>query len=252
MPSPQAKVANRLIWLTGELFTRQPRGPQARALAAKLGLKTEPIIKTVHGLRKLLDGIAGPIGQAADRPAASTLGGVPCYVWNTATVKTLLYFHGGAFVGGSIKSHTAIGSALAQKTGRRVIFVDYRLGPEFRHPAAVEDCASVFATLLKDGLEPSDAVFAGDSAGGNLAVTTCLKLLQDGLPLPRAVACFSPWFDGALGGQSYLDNAHRDAMLCLADIQWMRDHYAGADDLQDPLLSPMCADKKTWPSCRRC
>lgn len=245
MPSLQAKTVNRVIWLCGELYTRQPRGPQLRALAAKLGLKTQPVIQTVFGLRKLLEGVAGLIGQAAIRPIQTTLAGVPCFVWNTATAKTLLYFHGGAFIGGSLRSHAAICAALAKKTGRRVIFVDYRLGPEFRHPAAVEDCAAVFVALHKDGLPALDCVFAGDSAGGNLVVTTCLKLLQDGQPLPQALACFSPWFDAELRGQSYHDNANSDAMLCLTDIQWMRDHYASANDLKDPLLSPMHADKKT-------
>ena len=101
--------------------------------------------------------------------------------------KLLLYWHGGGYVVGGCDMHRQMVSHIARAGRIRALLPEYRLSPENKFPAAVDDAVAIYRTLLEMGLHAQDIVFAGDSAGGGLAVATMLALRDAGDPL-RACA----------------------------------------------------------------
>jgi epsilon-lactone hydrolase len=106
--------------------------------------------------------------------------------------RIVLYCHGGGFQVGSIGSHLGLVRRLAGAAQARVLAFDYRLAPEHRCPAALEDAVSVYRWLLNRGMPRSRIAFAGDSAGGALAVGIAVAARNNGLPMPACIALISP------------------------------------------------------------
>ncbi|APH55548.1 Caprolactone hydrolase [Granulibacter bethesdensis] len=150
---------------------------------------------------------------------------------------TLLYLHGGAYLGCSPATHRPITSFFA-RAGFEVYAPAYRLAPENPFPAAVEDALAVYRALLDSGIPPARLAIAGDSAGGGLALSLMLAAKQAGLPLPVAAALFSPWTDLAATGASLKYNAHRDVMLD-GDVSRAAALYLQGADPYHPLASPL-------------
>src|SRR5206468_637913 len=100
---------------------------------------------------------------------------------------------GGVYVIGDAFQAAELASQVGRRTRARVISVDYRLAPEHPYPAAVDDALAAYQALLHDGTAPSDVVFAGESAGGGLAVATLVNARDHGLPLPAAALVMSPY-----------------------------------------------------------
>ncbi|WP_072563962.1 alpha/beta hydrolase [Granulibacter bethesdensis] len=150
---------------------------------------------------------------------------------------TLLYLHGGAYLGCSPATHRPITSFFA-RAGFEVYAPAYRLAPENPFPAAVEDALAVYRALLDSGIPPACLVIAGDSAGGGLALSLMLAAKQAGLPLPVAAALFSPWTDLAATGASLRYNAHRDVMLD-GNVSRAATLYLQGADPYHPLASPL-------------
>jgi len=124
-------------------------------------------------------------------------GGVPAE-WITpadAVDGVLLYIHGGAWTLGWNPLHRWLVGNLARATGLRALALDYRLAPQYPFPAALEDCLAAYRWLLAGGARPEKIVIGGDSAGGNLTLTTILALRDSGDPLPAAGVCLSPVTD---------------------------------------------------------
>src|ERR1700738_1286910 len=96
----------------------------------------------------------------------------------------VLYFHGGVYAMGDAFQAASLASQVGRRTRARVISVDYRLAPENPYPAAVDDALAAYEALLHNGTDPSDIVFAGESAGGGLVVATLVNARDHGLPLP--------------------------------------------------------------------
>jgi acetyl esterase/lipase len=162
--------------------------------------------------------------------------------------KAILYFHGGGFRLGSVASHRDLIARLAQASGCRVLAINYRLAPEHRFPAAPEDALAAFNWLRAQRFEPNDIVLAGDSAGGNLVLTTMLGLRDRGEPLPVAGALMSPWTDLAATGESFQTRAEADPIHQRSMILALAKDYLGegADD-RNPLASPLYADLTRLP-----
>lgn len=162
-----------------------------------------------------------------------------------ATSGTVLYFHGGGFVLGSLDSHEIVTTRLAADTGLCVIAVAYRLAPEHRAPAAHEDCLEVTLAALAGRLPfaslPAPLLLAGDSAGGNLAASVAMVLRDREIDGVRGMALVYPM----LGAEPQLPARDTEAhapMLTLADVHAFRHLYWG-DSLPPPWTLPLHAQR---------
>jgi len=158
----------------------------------------------------------------------------------------LLYLHGGGYFGCSAETHRPITSSFALH-GFRVFAPNYRLGPENRFPAALDDATACYRGLLAAGHSPQRIVLGGDSAGGGLAVSLMVALRSAGTPLPAAAVLFSPWTDLAATGESIRTNAARCALFHGPDIGPSARYYLGDADPRNPLASPLYADLSGLP-----
>lgn len=151
----------------------------------------------------------------------------------------ILYFHGGGFVAEVRAIHDPLLAAIGRASGSRGLMVDYRLAPEHPFPAATEDCFAAWNYLLSSGIDPERIVFAGDSAGGNLAVVTAMRARDEGLPLPAAMVLMSPVFDLTFSGASMDRNDGLDPLFRAASVRALQSWYGTGLDLRDPRLSPL-------------
>jgi len=158
----------------------------------------------------------------------------------------LLYFHGGGYFGCSAESHRPI-TAYYALHGFRVFAPDYRLAPENRFPAAVDDAAAFYRALLAAGHAAERIVVAGESAGGGLTLSLMLALRSAGDALPAAAALFSPWTDLAATGDSIRTNSDCCAMFIGSDVAASAHYYLGDTDPCNPLASPLYADLAGLP-----
>jgi acetyl esterase/lipase len=161
--------------------------------------------------------------------------------------RIIIYLHGGGFVLGSVDSHKEWIARLADATKSRCLAVEYRLAPEHPFPAGLEDTLKVYEWVLRENPTTSEIYFAGDSAGGGLAVAALISLRDKNEPLPKAAFCFSPWFDLSLTGESIRGNAEKDPILRETDLKLFAKYYAGDQVLSQPLLSPLNANLERLP-----
>lgn len=162
--------------------------------------------------------------------------------------RVILYFHGGGFQMGSVETHRALAAAIAASAGCRVLSVNYRLAPEHRFPAPLEDALSAYEWLMASGLDPRHVALAGDSAGGGLALSLMLALKARGRALPAAAALMSPWTDMEASGESYATRAAADPFHQRAMILALARAYLGrGGDPRDPLASPIHGDLRGLP-----
>jgi len=163
---------------------------------------------------------------------------------------TLMYVHGGGFVGCSPRTHRAITSAFALQ-GFRVFAPDYRLAPEHPFPAPLDDVVAAWRALrtLHDADSPRQRlVLAGESAGGNLALALLLVLRDAGQAMPDAAALFSPATDLSGGSPSIVGNGERDAMFHGPSLGNLGNAYLGpGGDPANPLISPLHGDLHGLP-----
>lgn len=134
---------------------------------------------------------------------------------------------------------------ICQAAASRALAVEYRLAPEDPFPAALEDCLAAYRWLLKSGTSPQQIVVAGDSAGGNLTLTTLMALRDAGDPLPAAAVCISPMTDLAGTGESFSTN--KDPLLTTRFALSMARYYAGGQDPRLPLISPHYGSLHEFP-----
>ena len=166
---------------------------------------------------------------------------------NAPEDKVLLYLHGGAYVLGSCASHRALVSHIARAGGINALLPEYRLAPEHRFPAAIDDAVAVYRALLASGKRAENIVIAGDSAGGGLAVATLLSLRHTGDPLPAAAVLLSPFLDVTASGETVRTRAGRDPWFHAKDMQVVVRHYCGAEQVRNPLVSPVFANVAGLP-----
>ncbi len=165
---------------------------------------------------------------------------------HVASDRVMLYLHGGAYMLGSCRTHRAMVSHIARAAGINALVPDYRLAPEHRFPAAVDDVVGACLELY-DTSRPRDIVIAGDSAGGGLAVAAMLRLRDGGQPMPGAAVLLSPFLDVTASGESATTRATRDPWFRAEDVSVIVDRYCGADGARDPLVSPVFADVAGLP-----
>ena len=161
--------------------------------------------------------------------------------------RAILYLHGGAYVVGSPRTHRGLAAQISAAGGAPVHLLDYRLGPEHKHPAALEDTLAAYRELLASGLAPGSIVVAGDSAGAGMAVALARRLLDAGEPLPAGLVLLNGWFDLTCSGPSMTFNRRRDVGLRRDWTVHRGELYRGETDPLDPELSVQRADLRGLP-----
>jgi len=164
-----------------------------------------------------------------------------------ARKRCILYFHGGAYVAMSARTHRSITSRLAASSGSSLFALDYRLAPEYPFPAALEDALAAYRALIATGTPASSIAVAGDSAGGGLALALLIALRDAKDPLPAAAAVFSPWTDLAVTGRSIVGNDAADVMFFGSWVEQVARHYLADTPAANPLASPVYADLTGLP-----
>lgn len=162
--------------------------------------------------------------------------------------RVLLCSHGGGYVTGSMYTHRKVYGHLAKAVGCRALIVHYGRAPENVHPGPVNDMAKAYAWLLDQGIKPQHIALTGDSAGGALAVTTMLRVREQGLPLPAASMPLSPWLDMEASGGTFVSNQERDVLVKREIIEGMAATFLGEKgNRKDKLANPLHADLHGLP-----
>jgi len=181
---------------------------------------------------------------------AGTLGGVPTAEITVDGIEprhVVLYFHGGVYVLGDAFQAADLAAQVGRRTGARVFSVDYRLAPEHPFPAAVDDALAAYEALLQGGTAPSDIVFAGESAGGGLAIATLVNARDHGLPQPAAAFVMSPYVDLTLAGATLETKRDADPLLSRESLALRVPDYTAGQDAALGLISPIFADLTGLP-----
>ncbi len=160
---------------------------------------------------------------------------------NIVSREVVIHFHGGGFIYGSIESHRAMVSHLAAALSRRILLVEYSLAPEKPFPFALNEATAVIKELLQRTPGFQFALM-GDSAGGNLALSTALNLKKLKLTLPLYQVLLSPWLNMKTEYASYVKNEKNDPVISKTFVDYAASLYSGGHNLDDPLLSPVHGD----------
>ncbi len=165
--------------------------------------------------------------------------------------RRLLYIHGGSWIAGGIPEYRPLASRIAAATGCSVLLITYRLAPEHRFPAGLDDCIAAYQWMREHGPDrngkAAQTFIAGDSAGGNLTLASLLALRDRGEELPDAAAAISPATDLTGSGESTVTRADVDPIIDGARVSSTARVYAKGTDLKDPLVSPLFGDLHNLP-----
>ncbi len=179
----------------------------------------------------------------------TTLGGVSCEFLhlNADAKKVILHFHGGAFFAGSAATHRAMASELSARSGASVYMLDYRLAPEHRYPAALDDGLAAYQALLALGYLPQNIILGGDSGGCAHILNLAIRLRDKGVALPAGLFMISPFVDLTLSAPSVTKYKHRDPMVTAYALQRGADGFRGDIAANDARVSPLFADLTGLP-----
>jgi acetyl esterase len=228
MLHPQARALLDFIEARGIPPTHTLAPAEARAFYRDRRAATQPEAPQVAEVRELnAEGPRGAIPVRLYRPLGSTAG---------AALPVLVYFHGGGWVIGDLDTHDVLCRSLANGAGCAVASIDYRMGPEHRFPAAVDDVLVatrwVHRQALSLGLDAGRLAVGGDSAGGNLAAVTAIAARDAGdLPIAFQLLIY-PATDQRRGHASHQANG-QGYLLTRDTMAYFHDHYI--DDLRHDL-----------------
>ncbi len=159
----------------------------------------------------------------------------------------LFYIHGGGYCVGSVDSHRSLVAYLAKKLNRQAIVFSYRKAPVHPFPAAINDALEVYQWVLRQGYNPNEVVFAGDSAGGGMTLSLLKRNRDLGLPQPAAACCISPWVDKTLSGTSMESNEANERILSRGKLNLFADSYCADIARDNPKISPLFGDLRGLP-----
>ncbi len=160
--------------------------------------------------------------------------------------RVLLYFHGGGYVFGNPGTHRQFIAQLVNATNTAAIAPRYRLAPDNKFPAAVDDAQAAYEAVLEMGTQASEIVVAGDSAGAGLALALIHRLRSVGIDTPAGAVLFSPYIDLEHSGYTIETNAATD-YLPLSEMRKPNDWYTEESERRDPEASPLYADLSDFP-----
>lgn len=185
---------------------------------------------------RTIDGPNGSINVRVYTPTGAAVGPLPC----------LVYFHGGGWVIGDIQTLDTVCRAVANRSGAKVVSVDYCLSPEHKFPEPLDDCLAATKWVAENGgeigVDGSRIAVGGDSAGGNMAAAVALRARDEGGPAIALQVLVYPVTDHSFDTESYTVNA--DGYLLTKDMMvWFWDHYLNSEaDGRNPWASPLRAD----------
>ncbi len=229
------------------------------------------LIRKVHGMidnqdlekhRHSQDQVGALLGSSKERVIQSVKIGDMDGEWvsvNRVHMKkyVILYCHGGGYSTGSSLYARILTTKLAESTSMDVLCFDYRLAPENPYPAACEDAMKAWDYLMLLGYGARDVIVAGDSAGGNLALSLVHKLKQQKRLLPRGLVLLSPWTDLTSSGKTHEARAGVDPVLDAEYLKRMISNYVKSgvkedgkpkeEDLKDPMISPLFGEFSGFP-----
>jgi acetyl esterase len=197
----------------------------------------------------LMDEPAPALPRIEDIAIPGPAGALPARVYDPvgaagAARPAVAYFHGGGWVQGDLETHHGLCARLALRSGTVVVAVDYRLAPEHKFPAAVEDCVAAYRWLRAEGraigADPARVAVAGDSAGGNLAAVVSQMAAGAGIAAPACQVLIYPALDFALDTASHreLEDAH---IIPRDRVVWYMQQYLADTDRADLRASPLRA-----------
>lgn len=187
-----------------------------------------------------------PIGVRIEEEYLEGIKGEWIIPANAKKGKIIMYVHGGGYVSGSCSDHRGFVSKFAERCGITNYLYEYRLAPEHKFPAAVEDSVKVYKVLLARVEEPADIIIAGESAGGGLTLALLLALKENNIPMPAAAVAISPWTDLTFSGESYRTK-NKVSLAPLDSWIVFGKHYIGSSKADNPLISPLFGDLKGLP-----
>lgn len=161
--------------------------------------------------------------------------------------RVVLYLHGGGFVAGSPRSHRGLVGRLSESARGPVLSLDFRHPPEAPVEVAIGDCVTAFEWLVEQGWGADQVVIAGDGTGGNLALSTALRLRDTGKPRPAGLVAMSAWLDLGLTSETITTNAWRDPLTSVPFATRCAEICAEDSDITDPMLSPVRARPDDLP-----
>jgi len=233
--------------------------PQMQGVLERIAQSTLPPFYTVSAdearrlykeTRSVLSPPVPEVGEVRELAASGPAGPIPVRLYRGSGTETgvalpvLVFFHGGGWTIGDLDTHDIICRTLANKARCAVIAVDYRMGPEHKFPAAVEDCVAATRWVAERagllGIDPARIAVGGDSAGGNLAAVVAI-ILRDALAPPLVFqALVYPATDQRMDSASHTRFA--DGFLLTRDnMLWFRDNYLDPEDYDDWRASPIRA-----------
>ncbi len=231
---PQAKAFLDMRASSGAPPVEQLPLAEARAVRSEMieaGGPEQPVAEVQN---RSVPGPAGPIGVRVYRPVKNE------------TLPVLVFFHGGGFVICNLDTHDRLCRSLANASGCAVVSVDYRLAPENKYPAAVNDAYAATQYVAEHaaefGIDPNRIAVGGDSAGGNLATVVALLSRDRGGPRLKFQLLIYPLVDFEDNSPSMRQFGQGDYFLTIAGMEWFKTSYlASADQAREPSASPINA-----------
>jgi epsilon-lactone hydrolase len=222
----------------------------------------------IYAVRALLTGKPRPVGWAERRarieevgsvwPVADDVtltpadaGGVPVE-WSIAPgsdeSRVLLFFHGGGYCSGSIRSHRRLVTEVGRAAAIRTLAVAYRLAPENPFPAALDDALAAWRFLRSQAIAASRIAVGGDSAGGGITITLINRLRAANEEPPGCAWLVSPWTDLTISGSTLVTKDAVDPLIHKAYLEELASAYVPAGiDRRDPRVSPLYSHLEGFP-----
>lgn len=222
----------------------------------------------IQAIRDLLSSKPRPVGWAQRRARLDEVGaywpvaddvelnpvdldGVPgewSMVPGTDPSRVLMFFHGGGYCSGSIRSHRRMATEAARAAGVRTLAVGYRLAPEHPFPAARDDALTAWHWLAKQGIDAAHIAVGGDSAGANLSVALINQLRADSEELPACAWLVSPWTDLTMSGSTMTTKDAVDPLMHKGYLEELANAYVPAGmESNDPRISVLYAELHGLP-----
>lgn len=189
------------------------------------------------------------IGKIEDRKITGVHGEIPIRIYHPecggTSLPVLVYYHGGGWVVGSCDSHDGLCRQICNQGSFIVVSIDYRMGPDTKFPAAIDDAIASYEWVLGNAesfrADRTRVAVGGDSAGGNLAAVVCLNAKANNTALPQFQWLIYPATNMAMDTQSHSDFSE-GYFLTKSLMVWFQEHYLNSpDDVKDWRASPLIA-----------